>query len=1066
MLFTRRTAPQELPMPSPKLSLSAALTTLLIALIVLTALPLTAGDPPPRTTTAAALASFKDPPAYYRSAPLWVWNDRMTTALIDRDLADMKTKGIGGAFIHPRPGLITPYLSDEWLSLVRHAVEKGKKLGMKIWIYDENSYPSGFAGGIVPAAMPDAKRAGLRMRRMETLALTPGEKPLVVLRRDSTGYTDITAQSGTTVLGKGTYRVFDVVYEQPQPWHGGFTYVDVMRPEVTQEFIRVTMGAYEKVIGKEFGATVPGVFQDEAEVRPANIDTNRVVQYTPALFDRFRELWGYDLRPHLPSLYETVGEWRRVRHDFYSLILELFIDGWAKPYYAYCEQHNLLLTGHYWEHDWPRPVMNPDNMALGAYAGVPGVDILMNEWRTDMHAQFGNDRAVKEIRSIANQLGHERTLSETFGAGGWEMTFADQKRIADWEYALGVNLMNQHLMYVTIAGARKRDHPLSFSYHEPWWGSYTVLGDYYGRLSAALTAGEQRNDILVLEPTTTAWMHAAVAEPNPVMDSIGTQFQNFVHELEAAQLEYDLGSERILRDHGRVDGTKFIVGKRSYSLVVLPAGMENIEVSTLALLRKYVDQGGLLLVTGDVPTYADARPDPNFRNFLEKHPAGYTQVPRAKAIATIRLLAPPAIEFRDVNRATVPMAEFFHHRRILDDGELLFLANTRMVPRTGEVVVHAAAAGQWDPFTGAVTPYPVRKEGTHCVVSYAIPAGGSLLLHLSPVAAKGVSVPEPREVKHITLAPRGQTVIERCGPNVLTLDRCDLTVGGVTTKDLYYYEAQKRAWQAHGFGANPWDNAVQYRTNILDRDTFNVNSGFTAEFHARMGSGVDTRGMRVAVERPGVFRVAVNGTAVKPVKGAWWLDQSFGVYDIGALMKPGDNVISVTAQPMTIHAELEPVYLLGNFTLGIAAKGFDMLPTMPLTLGAWSRQGMPFLASGVKYSQVVLKDAKKSKDKDAKVCVRLGKWKGVVAGVTVNGKDAGIIAFAPHELDITKLMRPGKNSVSVTVYGSLKNTLGPHHGNPPLGMAWPGMFQKSGTEGELYSVLEYGMFEEFVVEEE
>ncbi|MBK7259439.1 MAG: hypothetical protein IPI01_16885 [Ignavibacteriae bacterium] len=1028
-----------------------------------------AGDNPARTTTAATLQAFQDPPSAYRTAPLWVWNDRMTPALIDRDLNDMKAKGIGGAFIHPRPGLITPYLSEEWLSLVRHAVQTGKKLGMKVWIYDENSYPSGFAGGIVPATMPDAKRAGLRMRRMD--APPAGEKPLIVLKQDAAGYTDITAQLGTKEFGAGSYRVFDVVYEQPAPWHGGFTYVDVMRPEVTREFIRVTMGAYEKVIGDEFGKTVPGVFQDEAEVRPANIDTNRVVQYTPALFDRFRQRFGYDLRPHLVALYETTGEWRKVRHDFYALILELFIDGWAKPYLEYCEKNNLLLTGHYWEHEWPRPVMNPDNMAFCAYAGVPGVDILMNEWRTDMHGQFGNARAVKEIRSAANQLGKERTLSETFGAGGWEMTFADQKRIADWEYALGVNLVNQHLTYVTVAGARKRDHPLSFSYHEPWWEQYRALGDYYGRLSTALTSGEQRNDILVLEPTTTAWMHAAVGEPNPVMDSIGTVFQNFVNALEADQVEYDLGSENILRDHAKVEGTKFTVGKRSYKLVVLPAGMESIEGSTLALLRKYVEQGGLLLCIGDVPRYVDARPEVNFPKLLEKNPAGFTLVSEAKALAAIRLLAPPVIGFRNADGTPASIAQFFHHRRVLDDGEMLFLANTKMAETKGEIVVHARSAAQWDLFTGAVSPYPVKQEGDHIVVSYAIPAGGSLMLHFSasapaPVtatAATGSTAPEER----VILRPQGPTVIERVGSNVLTLDHCDLTIGGVTTKDLYFYEAQKRTWQAHGFAADPWDNAVQYRSSILDRDTFAVNSGFTADFHFIMENGVDTRGMRAVVERPGVFRVAVNGTPVKPLKGQWWLDKSFGVYEIGAFVKPGDNVITVIAQPFTIHTELEPVYVLGNFSLENAQRAFTMVPATPVRMGPWNEQGMPFYAAGMKYTQVVSKDAKKGKSAAAKYCVQLGKWKGVVASVMVNGKDAGIIAFAPSNLDITKLMKIGKNTVSVIVYGSLKNTLGPHHGDPPLGMAWPGSFQKSGdtqpAPGSTYSVLGYGFMEGFSI---
>ena len=58
--------------------------------------------------------------------------------------------GLGGAFIHPRPGMITEYMSDEWYSLYRYAVDKGKEMGLDIWIYDENSYPSGFAGGHVP----------------------------------------------------------------------------------------------------------------------------------------------------------------------------------------------------------------------------------------------------------------------------------------------------------------------------------------------------------------------------------------------------------------------------------------------------------------------------------------------------------------------------------------------------------------------------------------------------------------------------------------------------------------------------------------------------------------------------------------------------------------------------------------------------------------------------------------------------------------------------------------------------------------------------------------------------
>jgi len=43
-------------------------------------------------------------------------------------------------------------------------------------------------------------------------------------------------------------------------------------------------------------------------------------------------------------------------------------------------------------------------------------------------------------------------MSETYGAGGWDLRFFDQKRIADWEFALGVNFINPHLSYMTIMG--------------------------------------------------------------------------------------------------------------------------------------------------------------------------------------------------------------------------------------------------------------------------------------------------------------------------------------------------------------------------------------------------------------------------------------------------------------------------------------------------------------------------------------------------------------------------------------------------------------------------------------
>jgi hypothetical protein len=212
----------------------------------------------------------------------------------------------------------------------------------------------------------------------------------------------------------------------------------------------------------------------------------------------------------------------------------------------------------------------------------------MNQYQEDTHAQFGNVRAVKEVSSIANQLGRPRTLSEGYGAGGWDLRFEDMKRIGDWLYVLGINTLDQHLSYVSLRGARKRDHPQSFSYHEPWWDAYHVSADYFARLSLAMSAGQQVNDVLVLEPTTTAWMYNASGQNPPELHALGASFQKLLVALEAAQVEYDLGSEDVMARHGAVSGGALRVGRRDYRTIVLPPMTENVNGATADLLERFL----------------------------------------------------------------------------------------------------------------------------------------------------------------------------------------------------------------------------------------------------------------------------------------------------------------------------------------------------------------------------------------------------------------------------------------------------------------------------------------------
>jgi len=72
---------------------------------------------------------------------------------------------------------------------------------------------------------------------------------------------------------------------------------------------------------------------------------------------------------------------------------------------------------------------------------------------------------------------------------------------------------------------------------------------------------------------------------------------------------------------------------------------------------------------------------------------------------------------------------------------------------------------------------------------------------------------------------------------------------------------------------------------------------------------------------------------------------------VGAHIVSGRNKITVKSRPFTIHSELEQVHILGAFRLAAADRGFDILPPIPLVIGAWNAQGWPFYGAAVRYTK-------------------------------------------------------------------------------------------------------------------
>ncbi|MCK5775665.1 MAG: hypothetical protein KAH25_05795, partial [Bacteroidales bacterium] len=666
--------------------------------------------------------------------------------------------------------------------------------------------------------------------------------------------------------------------------------------------------------------------------------------------------------------------------------------------------------------------------------------------------------------SVANQRGNTRVLCESFGGAGWDISHKELKRLTDWQMVLGVNYINQHMARWTLRGARKNDYPPSFSYHNTNWNTYKTIGDYTARLSLALSSGKQINDILIIEPTTTAWTIFLPIDKydHPphwdVLRDFGNTFQQFVTKMEKSQIEYDLGSEYIMREWGAVEGNKLVVGERSYSKVVLPPGINNLNSETLNLLKEYLSQGGVVYSFNDGLGLIDGVKSDDINILSNQYPSQWNIIDPLKIDTSI-------FNDKDLVFEELPnTGKFYHHRRVLENGELLFLVNSDMdESATGKIKVKSQKCYELNLNSGETYEYPTTVEGDSMYIDFSLNTAGSLLLYLGDEEFIAEVKEDLSGAK--TEVPTTELKIKRNNLNVLYIDYMDLKVGDKRLTDVYYYNAMDSLYNSFGFEeGNPWCRSVQYKTNTLDREILlGDNDGFELTYKFKVSDQMkltDNPVKKLVIEAPELFNVYVNGNLVNRITNEWYIDKSFGVYSLEGVVVNGENIIDLKASKMDIHAEIQPVYVLGDFNVDAIDKGWKLSNEKNLLLGTWDEQGAPFYPNCVEYKKQFSIETLKSK-----YTVECLSWSGAQAIVKVNNKTTGILGWDGDELNITDFVTIGENNIAIEVYGTLKNTVGPFH-DFVEGFAGPLHWKDAPTKapnGKQYKFAKYGLTNNFKI---
>lgn len=143
-------------------------------------------------------------------------------------------------------------------------------------------------------------------------------------------------------------------------------------------------------------------------------------------------------------------------------------------------------------------------------------------------------------------------------------------------------------------------------------------------------------------------------------------------------------------------------------------------------------------------------------------------------------------------------------------------------------------------------------------------------------------------------------------------------------------------------------------------------------------------------------------------------------------------------------AELESVYLIGDFGVHMAedfalgerrclhgGKTFTLVkPEKTVDITDITRQNYWFFSGEMRLEQKIALDKKTN----TAYKIKFKRLNAPAAEVFVNGKRAGVMAFAPFELDATELLENGENTIEILMLSGNRNLLGPHH--KPMGESY------------------------------
>ena len=481
-----------------------------------------------------SLKSFQNPDNYFRPLQIIHGMDRVfpkkegaapteaawqverlplpETKPLDDFLEKLVRLGTGG--IVTNVGFQDYLISQRQWDILRYGIQKAADLGLRIWLYDEEGYPSGTAGGYVTRGNPENLVLGLACyskvlqgpaniisRCRTAAAASSGPARCRSCNRDPPAdFIDLSGQlDAWQVLqwdvpeGEWTVMLMAerIMYEGTHSCnnvHALKPYINVLDPQPVQRFIELTHAAYARQLPPELWQKVDAIFTDEpsfmtqylpgvAGIYPGKVpvvdqplfsDRPPAVPWHANLPAQFQALVDYDLLPYVYAAFcSESDEACFIRQAYYSVITRLYTEAFFVQIQDWCHAHRIASSGHVLLEETlvDHVGFSGSLMALLRRMDLPGIDMLNSDPQEMLHrGSFMGESwlAAKVASSAAHLAGTARIHSES---SDWEQhnkgrfaSLAERQGQGNLQYVMGINTLTSYFGWHELGEDAQRQY--------------------------------------------------------------------------------------------------------------------------------------------------------------------------------------------------------------------------------------------------------------------------------------------------------------------------------------------------------------------------------------------------------------------------------------------------------------------------------------------------------------------------------------------------------------------------------------------------------------------------------